>query len=128
MPANAPASPARSIVMTGTIVTKMPAKSFATSSIGAQLNCVARARARGVSASDSKRHGHEQHVAHAFCNATCVPNTSNVDARFPEPAHQHEADHGGEQQKVDLAVDAERRRVGRRIEKRDCAPLPCAWK
>lgn len=40
------------------------------------------------------------------------------DAGLPDAAHQHERDDRREQREVDLAVDAERRGVGRRIEKR----------
>ena len=72
--------------MTGTIVTKIAANSFATSAMGAQSNALPARALFGVSASEASEHGDEQHVAHEVLQSRrAVPNTSNAMPGFHTP-------------------------------------------
>ena len=100
MPWSAPARPASRIASTGKIVTKIAAKSFATSTIGAQWNWLCSRTAAGVIASDATPSRISSEAAHASCELDVRARDVERDAGIPQPGHQHGADHAGQQQEI----------------------------
>ena len=104
--------------MTGTIVTKMPANSLATSSIGAQLKSLPARAARGVSASDSKRDADQRDVAHAHSATPRACRTRRTShAGFQSPLISTSAITAASSTKLILPSMPSGARIGRRIEK-----------
>ena len=60
------------------IVKKMPAKSFATSTIGAHENALLARTSRGVSASEATASAASAPSRTTFCSASGVPSTSKT--------------------------------------------------
>ena len=110
--------------MTGAIVTKIAANSFATSAMGAQSNALPARALFGVSASEASSTTRAARRARDSAISTSRAEHVERDAGLPDAAHQHEHDDHREQREIDLAVDAERRRVGRRIEKGGSRVVP----
>ena len=80
---------------------KMPANSFATSWIGAQLNPFASRSPFGVSASDSERHADHARASRTQRSASSSCDAEHVEryAGFQAPLSRIAADDDGDQQR-----------------------------